>query len=133
MASVRRHLASIGLAVVLLHVVMQVLVPAAFCCEMPSAGVASAEAADCCPAGSHPGQVCPMHGKRGKAKAADESDCAARPVVDLHDMLMTFSIGGVIAPPTALDGPDGSESTPAASSPVPSLVASLPPGPPPRA
>jgi hypothetical protein len=88
MASVRRHLASLGLAVVLFHVVMQVLVPAALCCEMPSAGGARAEAADCCPAGSHPGQVCPMHGRRaGTTKSADDSDCAAQPLVDLHDIL----------------------------------------------
>jgi hypothetical protein len=134
MASLRRHLASLGLAVVLLHVVMQVLVPAALCCQVPSTRGAQAEAADCCPAGSHPGQVCPMHGKRaGQSKAAGDRDCAAQPLVDLHDILMTLSNGGVIPPLVALARPAGSEAAPAVEAPFTSPVASVPPGPPPRA
>jgi hypothetical protein len=132
MASVRRHLASLGLAMVLFHVVMQVLVPAALCCEMPSAGGARAEAAG--PAGSHPGQVCPMHGTlAGTTKASDDSDCAAQPLVDLHDILMTLSSGGGLPQLVAAAEPAGSESAPKAALPVPPAVVSVPPGPPPRA
>jgi hypothetical protein len=133
MASVRRHLASLGLTVVLFHVVMQVLVPAALCCQMPSAGDARAEAADCCPAGSHPGQICPMHGKRaGKTKTAGDADCAALPLVDLHDMLMTLSTGGVLPPLVAFAIPVGSEAAPVAPATIPPVVVTVPPGPPPR-
>ena len=133
MASVRRHLASLGLAVVLFHVVMQVLAPAALCCQIPSAtGDARAEAADCCPAGSHSGQICPMHGKR-PGKTAGDAECAAQPLVDLHDILMTLSSGGVLPPLTALAEPSGFESAPAMAARVPLAVVSVPPGPPPRA
>jgi hypothetical protein len=132
MASVRRHLASLGLAVVLCHLVMQILVPAALCCQKPIAGGARAEAHECCPLASHPGKVCPMHANRaGKQKAADP-DCAARPVIDLHDIFMTLSSGGVIPVLVAVAQPVGSESAPAAVQPAASLVASVPPVPPPR-
>jgi hypothetical protein len=95
MASLRRHIAALGL----FHMVMQVLVPAALCCQMPSAGDARAEAADCCPAGSHAGQIRPVHGRRGaRAKAAGDADCAAQPLADFHDILMTPSSGGVLPP-----------------------------------
>ena len=133
MASVRRHLASLGLAVVLCHLVMQILVPAALCCQKPIAGGTRAEAHECCPLGSHPGKVCPMHGNRaGKQKTADP-DCSARPVIDLHDIFMTLSSGGVIPALVAVAQPVGSESAPAVVQPAASLVASVPPGPPPRA
>lgn len=134
MASVRRHLASLGLAVVLCHVVMQVLVPAALCCQKPLASGTRAEAHECCPAGAHPGKVCPMHGKRaGKQTPPDpDPDCTARPLVDLHDILMTLSNGGVIPTVLALAGPVGSESAPAIPLPAVSLVVSVPLGPPPR-
>jgi len=134
MAPVRRHLASLGLAVVLFHVVIQVLVPAALCCQMPSSGEARAEAADCCPAGSHPGQICPMHGKRAaKSTAAGDADCAALPLVDLHDILMTLSAGGVLPPLTSLAIPAGSEAAPVEAAQVTPAVVTVPPGPPPRA
>jgi hypothetical protein len=132
MASVRRHLASLGLAVVLCHVVMQVLVPAALCCQKPVVSGTRAEAHACCPMGSHPGKVCPMHGKRGANAKSGDPDCAARPIVDLHDILMTLSNGGVIPGLVSLAVPVGSESAPVAAPPAASFVASAPPGPPPR-
>lgn len=133
MASLRRHLASLGLTVVFCHTLMQVLVPAALCCQEPLSGTgAKAEWKECCPAGSHPGQVCPMHASRLAKKQAGDSGCAARPVVDLHDMLMTLSSGGVIPALATLAVPVDSESAPATTEAVPSFVASIPPGPPPR-
>jgi len=132
MASIRRHLASLGLAVVLCHLVMQVLVPAALCCQKPLAGGERAEAHECCPAGSHPGKVCPMHANRAKQRGADP-DCAATPVVDLHDLLMTLSNGGVVPALVALAGPAGSEAAPLAVEPASAFVPTVPPGPPPRA
>ena len=39
--------------------------------------------------------VCPMHGKRAVANATDP-ECAAQPIVDLHDIFMTLSSGGVV-------------------------------------
>jgi hypothetical protein len=86
--------------------------------------------------GSHPGQVCPMHGKRGvNAKSgspAGSQNCAARPLVDLHDILMTLSNGGVIPTLVALAVPAGSESLPASVQPAAAFVISPPLGPPPR-
>ena len=80
MASVRRHLASLGLAVLLGHVVMQVLVPAALCCQKPLAAGTRAEAHECCPQGAHPGKVCPMHANRAAKPTSPDSDpdCTAR-------------------------------------------------------
>ena len=83
--------------------------------------------------GSHPGQVCPMHGKRGSKAKSGDPDCAARALVDLHDILMTLSNGGVIPALVALALPAGSESAPSAVQPAASFVASPPLGPPPRA
>jgi hypothetical protein len=60
MRVIRRHLASFGLALTLCQAVLQVLVPAAVCCERPAD---RQEKADCC-AAVHPGQVCPMHGAK---------------------------------------------------------------------
>jgi hypothetical protein len=135
MASLRRHLASLGLAVVLCHVVMQVLVPAALCCQKPLSGGTRAEAHECCPEGSHPGKVCPMHANRaGKRPSGDtDPDCTARPLVDLHDILMTLSNGGVMPALLVLASPVGSESAPAFLQPAAPHVVSVPPGPPPRA
>ena len=136
MASVRRHLASLGLAVVLCHVVMQVLVPAALCCQKPlTASGSRASAHECCPEGSHPGKVCPMHGTRaGQQKKSADPDCAVQPLVDLHDLLMTLSTGGVV--PTLVELAPSCrfrESAPATVQPAVSLVSPVPLGPPPRA
>jgi hypothetical protein len=74
-----------------------------------------------------------MHGRRGaKAKAAGDADCAAQPLVDLHDILMTLSTGGVLPPLVAFAIPIGSEAAPAAPPTVPPVVVTVPPGPPPR-
>jgi hypothetical protein len=132
MASIRRHLASLGLAVVLCQLSIQVLASAALCCQEPLAGGDRAKAHECCPAGSHAGKVCPMHANRAKQKGADP-DCAAKPVVDLHDILMTLSGGGVIPSFVALAGPAGSEAAPLDSTPPRLIVTTVPPGPPPRA
>ena len=120
---------------VLCHVVMQVLVPAALCCQKPLAGGARAEAHECCPEGAHPGKVCPMHANRTARPTSPDTDpdCTARPVVDLHDILMTLSNGGVMPSLLAIAGPAGSESAPAILQPAAPLVVSVPPGPPPRA
>jgi hypothetical protein len=134
MASIRRHLASLGLAVVVCHLVMQILVPAALCCQKPSAGTgARAEAHECCPAGSHPGKVCPMHGKRADRQKSTDPECAAQPLVDLHDIFMTLSGGGVMPTLVELARPAGSESAPTAIVSSAPLVLHVPLGPPPRA
>jgi hypothetical protein len=112
--------------------VMQVLVPAALCCQKPLVSGTRAATHECCPMGSHPGKVCPMHGKRGVNVKSGDPDCAARPLVDLHDILMTLSNGGVIPTLVSLAVPAGSESAPAAVQPAASFVASPPLGPPPR-
>jgi hypothetical protein len=53
-------------------------------------------------------------------------------MVDLHDILMTLSSGGVIPALVVVDGPVGSESTPSFIQPVAVPVARVPLGPPPR-
>lgn len=133
MASLRRHLASLGLAVVLCHLVMQILVPAALCCQKPLTAGRSADAHECCAAGAHPGQTCPMRGNRAASQSATDSNCAARPMVDLHDILITLSSGGVIPALAVVAGPVGSESTPSFVQPYAVPVARIPLGPPPRA
>jgi hypothetical protein len=133
MASVRRHLASLGLVVVLCHVLMQVLVPAALCCQKPLKGGASAEAHECCTAGAHPGQTCPMHSKRSAVQSSADPNCSAKPMADLHDIFMTLSAGGVLPTLVALQAPAGSESAPSFIHPFAVPVAYAPLGPPPRA
>ena len=134
MASVRRHLASLGLAVVLCHVVMQVLVPAALCCQKPLTTPGTrATAHECCPEGSHPGKVCPMRSQAGQQKKSADPNCAVQPLVDLHDVLMLLSTGGVVPTLVELARPAGSEAAPATGLPAVALVPSVPLGPPPRA
>ena len=134
MASVRRHLASLGLAVVLCHLVMQILVPAALCCQKPLTAGKSVDAHECCAAGAHPGQTCPMRGKRAASQSATDSNCAARPMVDLHDILITLSSGGVIPALVSPRRPRRLRNRPRHSpSPSRSPVARVPLGPPPRA
>jgi hypothetical protein len=135
MTSVRRHLASLGLVVVLCHLCMQVLVPAALCCQqsVESARRAGrAEAKDCCPAGSHKGQICPMHGAK-RAKEESEPTCHAQARIDLHDLFIALTTGGIITPSVQLAAPAGSERTLANLQASPSLVSHPPLGPPPRA
>ena len=74
-----------------------------------------------------------MHGKGGSKAKSGDPDCAARPIVDLHDILMTLSNGGVVPTLLVVAVPTGSESAPAALQPAASFVASPPLGPPPRA
>ena len=134
MASIRRHLASLGLAVVLCHMVMQVLVPAALCCQKPLSQTGTrAGAHECCAASAHAGKVCPMHGKRADKQKPTDPECAAQPTVDFHDIVMTLSSGGVVPTLVGLSRPVGSESAPAPLEPAAPLVSLVPPGPPPRA
>ena len=74
-----------------------------------------------------------MRGKRAASQSATGSDCAARPMVDLHDIFITLSSGGVIPALVVLNGPVGSESTPSFVQTVAASVIHLPLGPPPRA
>jgi hypothetical protein len=130
MTALRRHLASLGLAVASCHLVIQILVPAALCCQkLDSAPKAATH--DCCPAGSHAGGICPMHGNR--ARSASQNDCQARPLVDLHDIFASLTSGGVLTALVPLPVPAGAEAAPVATQPVTALVFSVPPGPPPRA
>jgi hypothetical protein len=129
MASLRKHLASMGLAVVVCHLSMQVLVAAALCCRMPESAKR-----ECCAAGSHPGQVCPMHGSPRAAKSqSGNSDCRAQAPADVHNLYLALSGGGVIPSIARLVQPAGSEEAPPAMLPTDSLVPHTPPGPPPRA
>ncbi len=67
-------------------------------------------------------------------KSATDSNCAARPMVDLHDILMTLSSGGVIPALVVLAAPAGSESTPSFDPALrgarrPAFPSALPPAP----
>jgi hypothetical protein len=133
MTSLRRHLASIGLAVVLCHTVVQVLVPAALCCEMGSTASKIDAQKECCAANAHPGKPCPMHKNRAGKTAANDRDCGARPQLDLHDLFIALTSGGILPSPNQLTAPSGSEAAPAVLLPYAPLVADAVLGPPPRA
>jgi hypothetical protein len=129
MTSIRRHLASMGLAVIVCHLGMQVLMAAALCCRTPES-----VKRECCPAGSHPGQVCPMHGGSKAARSqSGDSDCRAQAPADVHGLYLAFSGGGMIPSMARLAQPIGSEEAPPTRLPADSLVPHTPPGPPPRA
>jgi hypothetical protein len=135
MSSLRRHLASLGLTMVLCHVVLQVLVPAALCCHQASITSRSEKRAtpakECCPAGAHAGQVCPLHGaKRAGTQAA--SDCSAEALRDFRDLIVVLNNGGVVPQPLRLTTPTGWETAFVAPEPQAVLVSHVPPGPPPR-
>jgi hypothetical protein len=130
MASIRRHLASLGLAVVLCHVVMQVLVPAVLCCQQANRQTENGD--DCC-AGTHPGQVCPMHRSARGTSDRSTNDCNAQPQRDFLDLLVVLNTGVVAPSTTELVVTLRSE---AAVVPLQHLAASVPHaplGPPPRA
>jgi hypothetical protein len=132
MTSLRRHLASIGLAVVLCHTVIQVLVPAALCCEMGAAS-SKVEAKEWCAASAHPGKPCPMHKSRAGKTSAGDRECGARSQVDLHDLFIALTSGGIIPVPGQLTAPSGSESAPIAVLHFAPSPTEAIPGPPPRA
>jgi hypothetical protein len=115
--------------VVLCHLVLQVLVPAALCCHQDSSARSAKK--ECCPAGSHPGHVCPLHGAKGAKKSA--TDCSAGSQRDFRDLIIVLNNGGVIPAPLLLGAPTGSESAIVTVAPQAILVANIPPGPPPRA
>jgi hypothetical protein len=131
MTSLRRHLASLGLTMVLCHLVLQVLVPAALCCHQASASRAQKSAVkDCCPQGSHPGQVCPLHGVKRATQSA--TDCRAESHQDFRDLIIVLNSGGELPSPMTLTLPTGSELAFVAAEPQAMLVSHVPPGPPPR-
>ena len=131
MSVIRRHLASLGLAVVLSQIVMQVLVPAALCCDRPTSAN-RVETADCC-AAAHPGQLCPMHAaKRVKAQQSGNAKCHARPVSDLRDLVVAMLTGDLVPAPVSFVEPAGSDPAFQFVSLFAPLVSSAPPGPPPR-
>jgi hypothetical protein len=132
MTALRRHLASLGLAVATCHLVIQILVPVALCCQKPDLAPRAA-ARDCCPAGAHAGGICPMHASKRAEQPNPENDCQARPLVDLHDLFMALTSGGVVTSLVPLAAPVGSEAAPMTVEPAATPVASVPPGPPPRA
>ena len=72
MSVLRRHLGAFGLLVLLSQFAMQAAAQAALCCR-PLANAPTA-AADCCPAGSHPGKVCPVHAAK-RATAPTDATC----------------------------------------------------------
>jgi hypothetical protein len=132
MTSLRRHLASIGLAVLLCHTVMQVLVPAALCCEMGNTA-SKVDAKECCAAGAHTGQPCPMHKNRAGKTSSNDRECGARSQLDLHDLFIALTSGGIIPSPGRLTAPSGSEAAPSAVLAYSPLVIEAVLGPPPRA
>jgi hypothetical protein len=136
MTSVRRHLASLGLVMMVCTVVMQVLVPAALCCHQATTVAKAAKRAparDCCPAGSHSGQVCPLHGAKRASTQAGASDCGAGSQQDFGDLLVVLNAGGVLPSPVRVAVPTGSERALVAAQPQTLVVTDVPPGPPPRA
>jgi hypothetical protein len=132
MAPIRRHLASFGLAVAACYLVIQVLVPAAICCQ--GANAAARVQAECCPAGAHPGQLCPMHASsRSKQADGTRSECHAKPSTDLHDLFIALTSGGVMPPHAPkLHAPDTSEPAPATAMLSALQAPARPLGPPPR-
>ena len=130
MRTLRHHLASVGLVVVLCHVVLQVLVPAALCCRQST--VARTEFRECCPAGSHPGQVCPMHPSRLAGKKS-KTTCSAQAVRDFRDLVIVLNLGGVIPSPVRLVVPATVEAAFVTAQLLASPVPHVPLGPPPRA
>jgi hypothetical protein len=130
MSALRRHLASLGLVVVCCHVVLQVLVPAALCCRQATVG--RTEFRECCPAGSHPGQVCPMHPSRLAGKKS-KTTCSAQAVRDFRDLVIVLNVGGVIPSPVRLLVPATVDAAFITAQPIVSPVSHVPLGPPPRA
>jgi hypothetical protein len=74
-----------------------------------------------------------MHANRAGQQKSGDPKCTAQPVVDLHDIFMTLSSGGVVPGLVELARPMGSESAPASTEPAAFLLSLVPPGPPPRA
>jgi len=121
---------------VLCHIVLQVLVPAALCCHQAATSASrsakAAPAKECCPAGAHAGQVCPLHGKKAGAKPAS-SDCSAESQRDFRDLIIVLNNGGVVPAPMLMATPTGSEPAFVAAEPQATPLTRVPPGPPPRA
>jgi hypothetical protein len=132
MASVRRHLASLGLAVVVCQFVLQILVTAALCCERPATTAARLQ--DCCPAGSHAGKICPMHGaRRAGSNRASDDECHARPRNEVPNLFTLLTGSGILPSPVMLAVPEGIEQAPSPAQTTPPLHIDIPLGPPPRA
>jgi hypothetical protein len=130
MASIRRHLASLGLTVVLCHVVMQVLVPAALCCQET---FQKADDGDDCCGGTHPGEVCPMHRSARGGDGGQTNDCNAQPQRDFLDLLVVLNTGVLAPTTTELAIVVRSEAAFVSPQPLAASLATAPLGPPPRA
>jgi hypothetical protein len=91
MSVLRRHLGAFGLLVVLSQFAMQAAAQAALCCR-PVANTATA-AAECCPAGSHPGKVCPVHAAK-RAAAPTDATCRMVCTRDADRSLLQSIAGG---------------------------------------
>jgi len=91
MSLLRRHLGTFGLLVLLSQFAMQAAAQAALCCR-PVANARSA-AADCCPAGSHPGKVCPVHAAK-RATAPTDATCRMVCARDADHSLLQSIAGG---------------------------------------
>jgi hypothetical protein len=133
MAALRRHLASLGLAVVLFHTIVQALVPAALCCGKTTAATPTAQAKHaCCIESEHHGGICPMHGAAPAHTSPDSRDCRAKSRAGLHDMVVALTAGAVMPSLVGLAAPAGSEATPVSLQPSLLGLSLTPLGPPPR-
>ena len=97
MSSLRRHLASLALALTALQCALVFLAPVSACCEFRlKAETTGSEQGDCCPPGSHPPGQCPLH----KVSKSESNDCRMRCATPQALQFLAGAIGVMPAPVT---------------------------------
>jgi hypothetical protein len=132
MRQLRRHLAVLALATTAVLFAGVGGVSAAAGLAMRSIG-ASTAGDDCCPPGSHPGQMCPMHRHGGAGATASRSGADARFCTCRDLNPAGLLVAGITLDRIVVSVPTSPASAPADQS-VPVIDASpVPASPPPRA
>jgi hypothetical protein len=107
MRAFRRRLASFTLALTAVQFALLFAAPVSACCaRQPIAVRTSAEAKDCCPAGSHPPGECPLHKDQVRKSSGPQTSAAdhCRMMCDApHGPQIVFGAIGVLPPPAVSD------------------------------
>lgn len=96
----RRHLFVCAVLLLLQQVGGIAVTSVSLCCSTPKSATGIDEAEDCCPAGSHPGQACPMRKNRKPVAADAATECRLTCAAEVPGLPSAF--GGPVQSPFRL-------------------------------
>jgi hypothetical protein len=90
---VRQRFRTLALVTAMAQLLVIGSVSVALCCQPAQKSAENVE--DCCPAGSHPDGVCPLHGKKSK-ESRPASDCRLTCAAKVHGQMLLPSGAPVV-------------------------------------